>query len=345
MRIGLIAPPWLPIPPPLYGGIELVVDRLATGLALQGHEVLLYTTGDSTCPVPRQFVLAHAEGQRIGAAVPELRHVIAAYEALSGFDVVHDHSMIGPVLAPERYPDLPVLTTIHGPFNEELAAVYRDVTRSVPLVCISDAQRRSAGDVPVRAVIHHGLDASDFPFGDGSGGHLLFLGRMAPEKGAHTAIEVARRSGLPLLMAAKMREPWEMRYFEEQVAPHLGPRATYLGEVPHERKLELLAGARALLFPIRWNEPFGMVMLEAMACGTPVVAFPEGAVPEVVDNGVNGLLCDDETEMVDAVAKLDTIDRHACRAAVEGHFSTRRMVADHVALYEQLLSEAGAPAR
>ena len=160
---------------------------------------------------------------------------------------------------------------------------------------------------------------------------------MAPDKGAHRAIEVARKAGMRVLLAAKMREPWERSYFDEQVAPLLGPDAVYLGEVPHEHKLELLSQARALLFPIRWNEPFGMVMLESMACGTPVLAFPEGAVPEVVEDGKTGFLCEDETAMADALGRVDQLSRADCRASVEGYFSTERMVADHIELYRELL--------
>jgi glycosyltransferase involved in cell wall biosynthesis len=339
MRIALIAPPWTPIPPPLYGGIELVVDQMARGLVDAGHEVTLFTTGDSTCPVPRAWVLPHAEGMRIGMAVPELRHVVHAYEVVRDNDVVHDHTVMGPFYA-ERYPGLPVVTTIHGPFNDELTDLYQVLAPRVPIVAISNAQRRSAPDIPIAKVIHHGLDASAFPMGDGSGDEdgefVLFLGRMAPDKGAHRAIKIARKAGVRVLLAAKMREAWERNYFDEQVAPLLGPDAVYLGEVPHERKLELLAQARALLFPIRWNEPFGMVMLESMACGTPVLGFPEGAVPEVVEDGKTGFVCDDAQSMVDAIARVGELSRTDCRAAVEGYFSTRRMVADHVELYEQL---------
>ena len=183
-------------------------------------------------------------------------------------------------------------TTIHGPFNEELTDLYRANADRVPIIAISHAQHRAAPDIPIARVIHHGVDAIASSrwataAGDADGPYVLFLGRMAADKGAHRAIEVARRAGIRILMAAKMREPWEMRYFTEQVEPLLGPDAVYLGEVSHERKLELLAGASALLFPIRWNEPFGMVMIEAMACGTPVLAFPEGAAPEVVDDGTH----------------------------------------------------------
>ena len=339
MRIALIAPPWTPIPPPLYGGIELVVDQLARGIMAAGHDVTLYATGDSTCPVPRAWVLPHAEGMRIGMAVPELRHVIHAYETVADHDVVHDHTVMGPFYA-ERFPDLPVLTTIHGPFNEELTDLYRILAPRVPIVAISNAQHRAAPDIPIARVIHHGVDASAFPFGEGTGDddgeYVLFLGRMAPDKGAHRAVEVARKAGIRILMAAKMREAWERAYFDEQVAPMLGPGAVYLGEVPHERKLELLANAKALLFPIRWNEPFGLVMLESMACGTPVLAFPEGAAPEVVEDGKTGFLCEDEAAMVAALGRVAQLSRADCRAAVEGYFSTQRMVADHIDLYGKL---------
>jgi glycosyltransferase involved in cell wall biosynthesis len=344
MRIGLIAPPWTPVPPPLYGGIELVVDELARGFSQAGHDVVLFTTGDSTCPVERRWVLPTAEGMRIGAAVPELRHALAAYEALPECDVIHDHTLAGPLFASARQLATPVVTTVHGPFNEELIDLYSAMGEPVSIVAISEAQRRAAPQIPVTRVIHHGIDAADFPVGDGRGDgdgpYCLFLGRMAADKGAHRAIAVARKAGMRLLMAAKMREQWEMRYFTEMVEPLLGPDAVYLGEVPHERKLELLGSATALLFPIRWNEPFGLVMLEAMACGTPVLAFPEGAAPEVVADGVTGRLCADEADMVEALNEIHRIERANCRAAVQSYFSTERMVADHIGLFEQLTGAA-----
>jgi glycosyltransferase involved in cell wall biosynthesis len=286
-------------------------------------------------------VLPAAEGTRIGMIVPEIRHVIHAYEAVRHCDVVHDHTMAGPFYS-ERFPGLPVTTTIHGPFNEELTDIYRANADRVPIIAISHAQRRAAPNIPIARVIHHGIDASLFPVGDGAGDEdgpfVLFLGRMADDKGAHRAIEVARKAGIRIMLAAKMREQWEMHYFSEQVEPLLGSDARYLGEVSHERKLDLLARASALLFPIRWNEPFGMVMIEAMACGTPVLAFPEGAAPEVVDDGRTGFLCDDEAAMVEAIGRLDQLDRNDCRLAVEGYFSTQRMVSQHIELFESLVS-------
>ncbi len=339
MRIGIVAPPWAPIPPSLYGGIEAVVDELARGIHAAGHDVTLFTTGDSTCPVDKKFVLDRAEGMRIGMAVPELRHVLHAYEALADHDIVHDHTVMGPFHS-EHYPDLPVVTTIHGPFNEELTDLYGALGRRVPILAVSHSQQRSAPEVPIARVIHHGVDASRFPYGEGTGDddgpYVLFLGRMAPDKGAHRAIAVARKAGRRLLIAAKMREAWEIEYFERDVKPHLGADAIYLGEVSHERKLELLAGAQALLFPIRWEEPFGMVMIEAMACGTPVLAFPEGAAPEVVEHGRTGFLCEDESAMAAALDRIGEISRAECRRVVEGYFSAERMVREHLELYEEL---------
>jgi glycosyltransferase involved in cell wall biosynthesis len=337
MRIAVIAPPWTPVPPRLYGGIELVVDRLAVGFQKAGHEVMLFTTGDSTCPVPRQSVLPVAQGWRIGMGVPEIIHVAAAYDAVQGFDVVHDHTVFGPFYA-ERYPDLPVVTTVHGPLDSELSHVYERIDQRVPIIAISEAQRRPAPHIKVARVIHHGLDAADFPMGDGSGGYFLFLGRMSPDKGAHRAMEAAFKAGVPLIMAAKMRDPAEFEYFEHYVQPYLNDTMVYLGEVPHEQKLELLVGARALLFPIRWNEPFGMVMIEAMACGTPVLAYREGAAPEVVDHGRTGFLCDDEADLIEAINRVDELSRADCRAAVEGYFSTERMVDDHLNLFADLIA-------
>jgi glycosyltransferase involved in cell wall biosynthesis len=339
MRIAVIAPPWAPVPPALYGGIELIVDRLAVGFQDAGHEVMLYATGDSTSPVDLRWVLAEAEGQRIGSAVPELRHVLHAYDEVRewGADIVHDHTIAGPFFAAAGMIDVPVLTTIHGPFNEELTDLYERVATRVPVIAISHAQARAAPTVPVARVIHHGITASDFPVGSGTGGYCLFLGRMSPDKGAHRAIAACRAAGVPLLMAAKMREAHERAYFAEYVEPHLSDGVSYLGEVPHARKLELLAHAAALVNPIRWNEPFGLVMVEALACGTPVLAFPEGAAPEIVEHGRTGFLCEGEDDMAVAIGKIATLDRQACRAAIEGYFSTGRMVDEHVQLFTEVL--------
>jgi glycosyltransferase involved in cell wall biosynthesis len=342
MRIGVVAPPWAPIPPVLYGGIEVIVDELATGFQAEGHDVLLFTTGDSTSRVSRRHHLDQAEGSRIGYTAPEVRHVLAAHDAMRewGADLVHDHTLIGPVLAAATDPGFRIITTMHNQFEAELTDIYRRVAPHVPIIAISHAQRRPVPDLPIVKVIHHGVDAGDFPMGAGDGGYLLFLGRMSPDKGPHRAMEAAYKAGVPLIMCAKMRDPREFEYFDEYIRPYLNADIQYLGEVPHERKLELLASARALLFPIRWNEPFGMVVIEAFACGTPVLAFPEGAVPEIIQDGVTGFLCHDVAHMSEAIGRIDSLDRSACRGAVEGYFSTKRMVREHLDLFETLVTQA-----
>ena len=335
MRIGIIAPPWAPVPPPLYGGIEQAIDGLARGFQAAGHEVLMFTTGDSSCEVPRKWLLKVSEGWRMGYTVPELRHIMAAYEELIGCDVIHDHTVLGPVYA-QRLPDLPVVTTVHGPFNEELTDIYLRVAHRVPIIGISDAQCAVVPELEIARVIHHGVDPAAFPLGTGEGGYCLFLGRMNADKGAQRAVDAARKAGVPLVMAGKCREPWEHQFFDKEIAPHLSEDITYAGEVPHEEKVELLANARCLLFPIRWNEPFGLVMLESMACGTPVLAFREGAAPEVVEHGVTGFLCDDENDMAESIDRVDSLNRADCRAAVEGYFSLQRCVDEHLELFEAL---------
>jgi glycosyltransferase involved in cell wall biosynthesis len=194
--------------------------------------------------------------------------------------------------------------------------------------------------VHIEATIHHGVEASRFPVGDGKGDHLLFLGRLAPEKGAHRALEVANRAGMTLKLAGKMHSPEEHRYFEECVRPYLGRRADYLGEVDHDEKLRLLGDATALLNPIRWREPFGLVMIEALACGTPVLAFCEGAAVEIVRPAHTGFLCTDEHDMASAVTRVGQLDRRECRAAVTGYFSAERMVREHVTLFDHIVGSA-----
>jgi glycosyltransferase involved in cell wall biosynthesis len=338
VRIGIVAPPWLPVPPIGYGGTECVIDRLARGFAAAGHEVLLVTAGDSTCPVPRFSTWPAAQVDAIGSIVPELRHVLAAYDALAGFDVVHDHTLIGALHA-LAHPELLVVTTNHGPFDAAANDLYRRIGHRVPVIAISHDQASHATDVPIAAVIHHGLDVETVPFGAGDGGYVLFLGRMCEEKGAHVAAQAARRAGIPLRLAGKLREPAEIEYFHDRVEPLLGRDVEYVGELGAAAKLEALRHAVALVNPIRWPEPFGLVMIEALASGTPVVTFRSGAAPEIVDHGVTGYLCDDADSMLQAIADVGSIDRHACREAAATRFSTARMVRDHEQLFERLARE------
>jgi glycosyltransferase involved in cell wall biosynthesis len=340
MRIGIIAPPWGPVPPVAYGGTEGMLDDLARGLHGLGHDVVLFTTGDSTCPVPTRWVLEHSEPCRIGETATELRHVVHAYDTLRDVDVVHDSTVIGPMYA-WRYPDLPVVATNHGPFDDAFLDLYRSSGNRIALVAISRHQASTSRDVRIEAVIHHGVDPHAFPVGSGDGGYFAFLGRMTAEKGAREAALVARDAGVRLLLAAKMREPHEQQYFQEEVAPLLGDGIEYVGEIDHDTKLELLADATALINPIRWPEPFGLVMIEAMATGTPVLAFPEGAA-EIVSDGETGFLCSDEQTMAACVRRVDELDRGACRSVIERHFCARRMAEDYAALFERVVAEGRA---
>ncbi|HEY2332770.1 MAG TPA: glycosyltransferase family 4 protein [Acidimicrobiales bacterium] len=328
------------VPPTEYGGTELVVDRLARGLVAAGHDVELFATGDSTCPVPTRWVHRVAAGTKLDEAI-EREQVRAAYEAFADVDLVHDHTVLGPPTGLAMRPELPLVTTNHGPFSPTTEAHFASVSDDVAVVAISDAQRRTAPSVRFAAVIHHGLDVAELPFGDGKGGYLLFLGRMSPDKGAHRAIAVARATGRRLLIAAKMWDPWERRYFEEQVEPNLGDGIEFLGEVGGARKLELLASAEALVNPISWSEPFGLAMIEALATGTPVLAFREGSVPEIVEHGRTGFICRDVDDMAMRVSQLDRIDRAACRASAVERFSSERFVDEHLALYRSILAKRG----
>lgn len=337
MRIGLIAPPWVPVPPTGYGGTEVVIDNLARGLQALGHEVRLFTVGESDCEVPSDYFYPTAV-EPIGMTVPEAAHVIAAYEELAHCDVIHDNTVLGPLLAGTagmRRP--PVVTTNHGPFTHVTSKIYTKIARYASIVCISRSQARSAGQIPVAAVIHHGVDLDAYSYGHGAGDYLMFVGRMNPVKGVHHAVRVAQKAGRRLVIASKMREPQEIEYFERAVRPLLadgdeGPR-----EMPQAERIALLREASALVNPIRWREPFGMVMPEAMAAGTPVLAFPNGAAPEIVDPGRNGFLCRDEEEMVAAVERVPEVDRRDCRRAAERRFSHLRMARDHERLYRWLL--------
>jgi glycosyltransferase involved in cell wall biosynthesis len=342
MRIALVAPPWLPVPPPAYGGTENVLDTLARGLKEAGHDVVLCTVGDSTCDVPKISVFERAIGVGVGSSVDEIRHVIHAYEALGDADVVHDHTLVGPLYS-AAFPELPVVTTNHGPFNADLVDLYRVLAKRVPVIAISRHQASTALGVPIAAVIHHGVDLAEFPEGSGGGGYALFLGRMHPGKAPHIAAAVARKAGMPLRIAAKMREPEERAYFDTMVRPLLGTDVTYVGEVDREGRLELLSGAECLLNPIAWPEPFGMVMIEALACGTPVLTTDCGAAPEIVQDGVVGFVRSRPSDLVEALGRIGEIDRLACRARVEARFSAKRMVAEHIAVYEQAAARISGP--
>src|ERR1017187_804678 len=339
MRIGLIAPPWLPVPPPGYGGTEVVIDNLARGLKVLGHDVRLFTVGESTCPVPREY-LYRGGVEPLGADVPEAAHVLAAYEALAGVDIIPYQPGLGALLAARRgIRRPPVVTTNHGLFTPQTRRIFAEVARHTSIVAISHSQALASGGIPIAAVIHHGIDLEVYQPGPGDGGYLLFVGRMCADKGVHLAVRIARRAGQRLVIVAKMREPAERAYFEQRVRPLLEPGDEMPAEQPLAFRLELMRGAAALLNPITWREPFGLVMVEALASATPVLAFPNGAAPEIVDQGRTGYLCRDERQMITAVGRVPEIERRQCRDAAERRFSLARMALDHQRLYRRILRD------
>ena len=336
MRIGLVAPPWVPVPPPSYGGTEAVVDLLARGLQDAGHEVLLAAASDSTCPVPLVPGTMASEYEALNGIASGVAHLVYAYAAMADVDLIHDHTLIGPLYR-GRPSGVPVVVTNHGPFTPETLVLFRAMAPDTAVVAISEDQASHATDCPIARVIHHGLDCDRIPVGAGDGGYAAFLGRMNPTKGVAEALRIARNAGVPLRIAAKMREKQERDYFEAEVRPLLTREHEYLGEVSDAEKYVLLGGAFALLNPIQWDEPFGLAMIESLATGTPVVATPRGSAPEIVRPGANGFL-GREDALCTLLPRAAELDRAACRADVEGRFSAARMVADHVRLYEDVLA-------
>lgn len=335
LRIGVVAPPWLAVPPLGYGGTELMVDALCLGLTRLGHDVVLFTLGTSTTPVERRWLFDTVDPCRMGAVVEELRHVLAAYDALTDVDIIHDHTLAGLFVGPARS-RVPIVTTVHGPFDDDLSDLYERTSHQVPIVAIShDQARRAPSTIHIAEVIHHGIEVARYPFSDEPGDHVLFLGRMSPDKGVETAIEIARRADRPLLIAAKLREPREIDYFHRSVEPLLGSEAIFVGEADFGEKVQLMSTATALINPIHWPEPFGLVMAESLACGTPVVGGSLGAAPEIVDHGITGFLADDVPSLVDALDRIDRISRRACRRAVVERFSADRMAADYADFYRR----------
>jgi glycosyltransferase involved in cell wall biosynthesis len=344
MKIALLAPVWFPVPPNGYGGIELVVSVLADGLVERGHDVTLFASGDSATKATLRPAYGRAPSDRLGAVAPELNHALACLERSQEFDLVHDLTgLTGAALAGASR--APVVHTIQCALEAEAHSILRRVARvnpSLALVSVSLNQQRLAPDLPWVANCPNAVDLDAYPFCSRRGEYLLFLGRIHPTKGPHHAIAVARAVGLPLVIAAKVREPCEREFFDEAIRPALGNGIEYVGEVALEAKVRLLRGARALLFPIAWEEPFGIVMIEAMACGTPVVATRRGAVAEVVEDGHTGFVVDEPSELAAAVERIDEIDRAACRTLVAASFSAERLLDDYEAVYETVLDETSA---
>jgi glycosyltransferase involved in cell wall biosynthesis len=347
MRIAQVAPLFESVPPKGYGGTERVVSWLTEELVRLGHEVTLFASGDSTTQATLVPICEKALWQdptsleSLPLHVLELEHVLSRSAA---FDVVHFHTdfIHFPLL---RRVQVPALSTLHGSLNltdhAPLFAEFDDVA----LISISDAQRRLVPNGAFRATVHHGMPLDLHRFYPKGGDYLAFLGRVSPEKGLDTAIRIAASSGVKLKIAARIYSE-ERSYFAEVIAPLLreaGPRVEFVGELSGRDKDEFLGGARALLFPIAWPEPFGLVMIEALATGTPVIAFRQGSVPEVIDHGHTGYIVDDEQSAVDAINALGHIERATCRATFERRFSVTRMAEQYVDIYRSMAERRSGP--
>lgn len=343
MRIAQVAPLDESVPPQLYGGTERVVSYLTEELVRQGHEVTLFASGDSRTRAHLKPVCAKALRLVNAPAFTRLAwHVLEAEwvaQQCEEFDVIHSHADFLPFSLLRRI-CVPALSTMHGRLDiAENLSLFREFD-DMKLVSISDAQRAPMPWAKWIATVHHGLPEDLYRPGDGKGGYLAFLGRVSPEKGLARAIRIARFAGMPLRVAAKV-DSADQKYFERNIRPLLkDPRIDFLGEIGEDRKSEFLGNAAAVLFPIQWPEPFGLVMIEALACGTPVIAFPAGSVPEILENGVTGFVVDTVKAAAEAVKRIPTISRSRCREEFETRFSARRMCEDYIRVYEQVAEGA-----
>jgi glycosyltransferase involved in cell wall biosynthesis len=341
MRVAMLAPPWIPVPPPGYGGIEQVIALLAGALTERGNTVALFAAPGTES---RAEVLSPLEGphpDEIQMSLYEADHVASAFarieESEQGFDVIHDNCGFAAFAFADRI-DTPLIHTLHGPFTDETSAFYARHGHKATAVALSRYQAEQAPDqLDVVAVIGNPIVVDDFPFRAEKDDYLLWIGRLNPDKGPERAIAAAREADAPLVLAGPV-QPGNEEFFAKEVEPHIdGDGIRYIGEVGDEKR-DLYAGARALLMPIRWPEPFGLVMTEAMACGTPVIAFPEGSAPELVLDGETGFVVEDEREMAAAVERLGQIDPEHCRESARERFDVSAVAEAYEQAYERVAS-------
>ncbi len=341
MKIAQVAPLWERVPPPAYGGIELVVGLLTDELVARGHDVTLFASGDSITAAKLESV--HPQALRLDpnikeCGIYEMLQLANVYERAAEFDIIHSH-MGCAALPYSRLTKTPTVHTLHGVFTPDNEKMFTHA-KTQPYVSISNSQREDRLGLNHVATVYNSIDVSShhfFPIAD-EPAYLAFLGRMSPEKGPHHAIEIAKAAGIPLRMAGKI-DPVDMEYFDRQIAPHIdGVQIQFLGEANHFVKNDLMGRAIATLFPITWREPFGLVMIESMAAGTPAIAMNLGSVPEVVADGVSGFICNTVAECIAAVAKISTIDRSYCRQYAERLFGVDRMTTGYEAVYQQVLA-------
>jgi glycosyltransferase involved in cell wall biosynthesis len=352
LRIAMLAPPWIPVPPPGYGGIEFVVALLCDALVELGHEVDLYCAPGSSSRARVHSLLESPHPERIERALFEADHTAQAFGAIDAeaeagrpFHVVHDHSGYTALAMADRIGP-PLVHTVHGPFDHDTTPYYARHGAKGHVVCISKNQASYAPEAArVRAVVYNPIDVDSWPVGYQKDDYLLFMARMVEEKGPHRAIRVAKKTGRPLVLAGPV-QPGQERFFSREVEPHIdGEQIRYVGEVGGARKQRLFADAFAFLMPIRWPEPFGMVMVEALAAGTPVLAFAHGAAPEIVEHGVNGFLVQDEDEMAAMVEEAAKIDPMRCRQTAAERFAPDRVAVGYEAVYREALTAGAGRAR
>ncbi len=337
MRIGIIAAPFICVPPQKYGGTELFIGQLAVGLKRRGIEAVVYTNGESTVPVERRWLYPTAEwpiAGEIHANLKDINHTSwSIADARSECDVIHLNN--APGLAHSRFGIPPIVYTIHHPYEPSLSEFYQNFPET-NFVTISDFQLQREKMLRIRT-IHHGLNFEKYRLTTEKEPYVAFIGRIAPVKGTHVAIAAAKGAGVKLKIAGEI-QPQFRNYYGSEIEPHVdGDAVEYIGEADLEAKNELLGNALALLFPIQWNEPFGLVTIEAMACGTPVIAFPGGSVPEIVEDGVSGWVCQSVEEMAERIRAAGEFDPAAVRAYAEQKFSLDGMVGKYVELYSEIL--------
>lgn len=338
LRIAVVAPPWYELPPRGYGGVEAVVAHLVDQMVLRGHHVTLVASGaPGTLAQKTCSVYDAAPSDQLGNREPEVAQAAAAAALIDDLDVdlVHDHSLAGPLSARGRV--APTVVTVHVRPTGDYARYYRWLDRTADLVAISEAQRALLPGVNWAGTVHNAIDVPSYPVREDKDDYVLWIGRFLEIKAPHLAIDVARAAGRRIVLAGKCSEPSEKAFFEAEVAPRLGPDVEYVGEAGADLKRELYAGARCLVFPLQWEEPFGLVMIEAMACGTPVVALRRGAVPELVPHGEGGLVVDELEDMAEAVVEADGLDPLVCRRIAEERFDLPVMAAGYEQLYEDVL--------
>jgi glycosyltransferase involved in cell wall biosynthesis len=343
LRIAMVIPPWYEIPPRGYGGIEVVCAALIDALAGLGHDVTVLGAGHHHGTAGR-FISTMDELQHpwLGEYMPAMLHGARVESLLRQhhFDVIHDHSPAGPLTAVHR--NAPTVVTVHGPVDGKLGDFLESVGGAIEPVAISQAQRRSRS-LPWAATVHNGIDTSDLPTGTTHDGAVLWLGRFCPDKGPDLAIEACRAAGLPLVLAGKCNEAAEAQYLQDVIRPMLGGDVTLMTNADRATTQRMLERCRCLLMPIRWNEPFGMVMVEAMACGAPVVALRRGSVPEVIRSGITGFVCDDPGELPNALRRVHALDPAECVAHVRSAFGADLMARRYESVYRRAIAQRRPP--